>query len=146
MSLPSVLAPPPPTDQAKTLGDNEPDDDDGNPLLAQIRAFGRDKKLKSAASTDAVRETPLPAASHEQENIMDTLKKRLMQRRGFITGETLSSTPSTAEKPIAAPVPSTGSSFTDEIARKAKEAAEEQQRRKEESDDDDANDNEEDWE
>ena len=79
---------------------------------------------------------------------MDTLKKRLMQRRGFITGETLSSTPAAAaaaEKPIVAPAPATGGSFTDAIALKAKEAADERQRRQDDSDNDDADDNEEDW-
>ncbi|CAF1400242.1 unnamed protein product [Rotaria sordida] len=122
------------------VNDNDNDDDDGgNPLLAQIRNFSKTNKLKSASKSNPVDEAPLPS-SHEQESIMDSLKKRLIQRRGFITGETSSSTTST-EKTIAAPtpppIPSTGGAFTDAIAAKAKAIADEQQRQKGDSDNDD---------
>ncbi|CAF3637505.1 unnamed protein product [Rotaria sp. Silwood1] len=153
--VPSVFTPPSTVNESQTTTNNEvntennndDDDDGGNPLLAQIRNFAKTNKLKSASKTNPVDEAPLPS-SHEQESIMDSLKKRLMQRRGFITGETSSSTSANlAEKPVApSPVPppaSTGGAFTDAIAAKAKEIANQQQIQKDDSDNDD---DEENWE
>ncbi|CAF1162861.1 unnamed protein product [Rotaria sp. Silwood1] len=153
--VPSVFTPPSTVNESQTTTNNEvntennndDDDDGGNPLLAQIRNFAKTNKLKSASKTNPVDEAPLPS-SHEQESIMDSLKKRLMQRRGFITGETSSSTSANlAEKPVApSPVPppaSTGGAFTDAIAAKAKEIANQQQIHKDDSDNDD---DEENWE
>jgi hypothetical protein len=136
-SAPSVLIPPSTADGTQASNNNDDDDDSGeNPLLAQIRNFAKSSKLKAASKSNAVEEAPLPN-SNEQESIMDSLKKRLVQRRGFITGET-SSTSASADKPIAAPTPppSTGGAFTDAIAAKAKEIADEQQRRKDDSESD----------
>jgi hypothetical protein len=80
---------------------------------------------------------------------MDSLKKRLMQRRGFITGETSSpsSSATAADKAIAVPTPpvATGGAFTDAIAAKAKEIADEKQRQKNDSDNDD-DDDDDNWE
>ena len=103
---------------------NNDDDDEGssgNPLMDQIRNFAKRSKLKSADQANPVNPAPIPS-SNEQENIMDMLKERLKQRRGFITGDTA---PSSAPKSIAAPIPPpvTGGAFTDAIALKAKEIA-----------------------
>ncbi|CAF1499016.1 unnamed protein product [Rotaria magnacalcarata] len=157
-TVPSLLTPPPPPSLAATEsqvsannevnnnGDDNDDDDGGNAFLAEIRNFSKANKLKAASKSNPVDAAPLPP-SHEQENIMDTLKKRLMQRRGFITGESAPSS-TAVEKPIPAPPappPVTGGAFTDAIADKAKQIAAEKLRQANNSDDDD-NDNEDDWE
>lgn len=151
--LPTQVAPPPPllipppvsnTDGGEgALPSLKNDDDDegssGNPLMDQIRNFAK-RKLKAADQATPVNPTPI-SNSNEQENIMDMLKERLKQRRGFITGDTA---PSSAPKPIAAPTPppATGGAFTDAIALKAKEIAATQEK----NSDGDDNDNDNDWE
>lgn len=125
---------------------NDDDDDDGgNPLLAQIRNFSKTNKLKSATRPNPVDEAPLPS-SNDQESIMDTLKKRLAQRRGLIAGETSSSAPSSsaADKASVSAPPATGGSLVDAIAAKAKDIAEQQRKRNDSDNSDDGDD--EDWE
>ena len=141
----SANNPPPPPPPVRS-GDDD-DDDGGNPLLAEIRNFGKKKTLKSAAerTTDRLNAAPSPAPKGEESH-MDILKARLQQRRRFINGE---SGPSGAEKSAAAPTPppaiSTGGAMTDLIAAKAKEVADIKQRQKSDSDKD-TDDSDEDWE
>ncbi|CAF1421237.1 unnamed protein product [Adineta steineri] len=152
--VPSVLTTPTVTDESQTSTTNDDDDGDGgNPLLAAIINFGKSGKLKASSKTNKADEGPLPTPSNEQESIMDTLKKRLMQRRGFISGETASPSSSSAAaadkaNAVPPPPPSTGGGgFVDSIANIAKAKADELQRRKDDSDNNDNDDdNDEDWE
>lgn len=73
---------------------------------------------------------------------MDSLQKRLQQRRRFIAGDN-SVSGSATEKSLAAPTPppiSTGGAMTDAIAAKAQEVAALKQRQKDDSDDSDSSD------
>ena len=154
-TAPSVLSSPPPpplpitnelpaptvsiTNEIKSNNDDNDDDGGDNPLLAQIRNFSKTNKLKSATRPNPVDEVSLPT-SNDQENIMETLKKRLAQRRGLIAGETSSSA---TDKPAAPPA--TSGSLVDAIAAKAKDIAE-QQRKQNDSDNSDDGNNDDDWE
>lgn len=150
-AAPSVLAPPATLDElpAPTVNTtaNNDDDDGGNAFLAEIRNFGKTNKLRSTAKTNPVDDAAPLANPNEQESIMETLKKRLAQRRGLIAGDTAPSSSSAAAAANAAvppPSPATGGAFTDAIAAKAKEVADAKQRQRDDSDESDEND--EDWE
>ncbi|CAF0980676.1 unnamed protein product [Adineta ricciae] len=155
-TVPSVLSSPPPitnelpvstdtiTSEIKSNNDDDDNDDDGgNPLLAQIRNFSKTNKLKSATRSNPVDEVSLPT-SNDQENIMETLKKRLAQRRGLIAGETSSSAPSSSAADKAAAPPAASGSLVDAIAAKAKDIAEQQRKQNDSDNSDDGNDD--DWE